>query len=230
MGLTRQMNADSADARKVERAVERERMRPIAGTPGEVLVPIVAAVAVGDRRLFQIQGYRPAQVGPTPEAGMYLAASGYVTDPAAATDFRARPVTAEEIAVVMAAYFAANPVAPGKNATDQQVASAVSAWLAANPPKAGDAGAPKRVETVSGVLAANASVKLTFAKAFAEIPVVIPEPTWVGQQLVMPIVGAVTKTDVTLTAMQSRGTLLLTDGPFQPATAGKPVSVKVIGS
>lgn len=94
---------------------------------------------------------------------------------------------------------------------------------------AGPAGA--QPELVTGkVVTAGVKVAVKFAKTYAAPPVVQPSPTWNGQQLIIGAASDITTTGCNVTVMQSRGTLLLTTGPFENAAAGIAFSMLVLGT
>lgn len=95
----------------------------------------------------------------------------------------------------------------------------------------GAAGTNSVVETISGTVAtAGTAVSLTFTKTYSAPPVVIPIPQWNGQQMITGGAANITRTGCTFVAMQSRGALLLTSGPFENASAGQTFRVLVIGN
>lgn len=95
----------------------------------------------------------------------------------------------------------------------------------------GNAGTNSVTETITGtVVTAGTAVPLTFTKTYTAPPTVIPIPNWNGTQLITGAAAAVTATGCTFLAMQSRGTLLLTSGPFENAAAGQTFRVLVIGN
>lgn len=95
----------------------------------------------------------------------------------------------------------------------------------------GDAGAPKRIERFSGTVAGAAGLAtIPFSPAFAAPPLVRVVEGWLGDQLISGSATAVTAAGATVAVKRSRGTLLLTSGPFEPAPAGTAVTVEAIGS
>ena len=89
----------------------------------------------------------------------------------------------------------------------------------------GDPGTPKRIE----LYASSVSGKVVFKPAFAAAPVVTPNPLVVGGQLVLAIPSNVTANGCDVTILRSRGTLVLTSGPFETVT-GVAGSVLALGS
>lgn len=82
----------------------------------------------------------------------------------------------------------------------------------------------------SKVITAGTKVAVKFTKAFTAAPVVQPSPIWNGTQMVIGQASEVTMTGCNVTVMQSRGTLLLTSGPFEVAAAGVTFRMFVIGN
>lgn len=109
-------------------------------------------------------------------------------------------------------------------ATPAQIAALVSAV----PGPQGEAGKPRRVVSLSATANASAIATLTFSPAFTAAPVVLVVDRFVGDQLVTGTVTAVSTTGATITVKRSRGTLLLTSGPFEPAPSTA-VTVIAIG-
>jgi len=84
-----------------------------------------------------------------------------------------------------------------------------------------------RIETYTAT--SNASAIATFSfPAFAQILDISVKKTWVGNQEVGGGVTAQTLTGCTVLAKRSKGTLLLTDGPFENAPS-TPVTIVVYG-
>ena len=95
----------------------------------------------------------------------------------------------------------------------------------------GAAGANSVVEVITGtVVTAGTAVSLTFTKTYSSPPAVIPIPQWSGTQMITGGASNITKTGCSFLTMQSRGTLLLTTGPFENAAAGQQFRVLVIGN
>jgi len=95
----------------------------------------------------------------------------------------------------------------------------------------GAAGTNSVMEVITGtVTTAGTAVPLTFTKTYSSPPAVIPIPQWSGTQMVTGGASNITKTACGFLAMQSRGTLLLTTGPFENAAAGQQFRVLVIGN
>lgn len=131
------------------------------------------------------------------------------------------PVSSQMLAAAVAAYLKANPPAKGDGPTAAEVKAAVEAYFAANP--------MRRIEFVSGV----SGTEIVFSTPFAAAPLVVPLMGWLGNnQIVIPTVAAsaVTKAKLLMGAKRSRGTLLLTSGPFEDAPAGTAVQAIVIGT
>lgn len=89
--------------------------------------------------------------------------------------------------------------------------------------------APLRVENYTAVSIANGTATITFSPAFTTAPTVIIRSGWSNDQYVGGGVTAVSATGCTVLVKRSRGTLLLTTGPFETAPAGVAVSVIAIG-
>lgn len=88
-----------------------------------------------------------------------------------------------------------------------------------------------RLETVSAKVVGSAGVvTLAFAAPFKKPPVLLPMNVAVGRQLYLGVATSVTETGAVVTLVRSKGTLLLSDGPFEYAPAGTTVSAVVIGS
>lgn len=95
----------------------------------------------------------------------------------------------------------------------------------------GPAGANATPEVVaSKVVTAGVAVAVKFAKTYSTPPVVNSRTTWNGQQMVVGQASNITTTGCSVTVMQSRGSLLLSAGPFEPAAAGQSFEILVIGS
>lgn len=95
----------------------------------------------------------------------------------------------------------------------------------------GPAGPAASPEVVTGkVVTAGVAVAVKFAKTYSAPPVVNSRTTWNGQQMVVGQASNITTTGCNVTVMQSRGSLLLSAGPFEPAVAGQSFEMLVIGS
>lgn len=120
--------------------------------------------------------------------------------------------------------------AAGSNAAATITGTSPSQVLNLTVPR-GNTGTNAVMETLSGtVVTAGTAVPLTFTKTYSAPPVVIPIPQWNGTQMVTGGASSITATGCSFTAMQSRGTLLLTSGPFENAAAGVTFRVLVIGN
>lgn len=121
----------------------------------------------------------------------------------------------------------------GKPATAQISGIAPALSLDLGIPK-GDAGknaTPTLFEIFeSKVATAGTKVAIKFTKAFTAPPIVQPSPIWNGAQMVIGQASEVTTTGCNVTVMQSRGTLLLTSGPFEVAAVGVTFRMFVIGN
>lgn len=96
----------------------------------------------------------------------------------------------------------------------------------------GPAGTPKRIERYTGTTNASGIAPIVFSPAFDAIPDIDIIPGWSGDQEITGgvVAGSATKTGCNVLVKVSRGTLLLTTGPFQTAAAGVPVTVRAIGN
>lgn len=120
--------------------------------------------------------------------------------------------------------------AAGSNAAVSITGTSPSQVLNMTIPR-GNAGTSSVMETLSGtVVTAGTAVPLTFTKTYSTPPVVIPIPQWNGTQMVTGGASSITTTGCSFNAMQSRGTLVLTSGPFENAAAGVTFRVLVIGN
>ncbi|MEN4544898.1 hypothetical protein [Pantoea agglomerans] len=90
---------------------------------------------------------------------------------------------------------------------------------------------PTLFETVeSKVVTAGTKVAIKFTKAFTAPPIVQPSPIWNGTQMIIGQASEITTSGCNVTVMQSRGTLLLTTGPFENAAANAAFRMFVIGN
>lgn len=94
----------------------------------------------------------------------------------------------------------------------------------------GAAGTPKRVERYTATTNASGIATFTFSPAFAAAPDVDVIQGWVNDQEVGGAVQALTASGCTVLTKVSKGTLLLTAGPFQTAGAGVSVTIRAIGN
>lgn len=94
----------------------------------------------------------------------------------------------------------------------------------------GPAGTPKRVARFTGNTDATGVATIAFSPAFTTLDDVDVITGWSGDQMVA---GGVTQQSVSgckVAVKVSRGTLLLTAGPFQTAGAGVSITVRAIGT
>jgi hypothetical protein len=79
---------------------------------------------------------------------------------------------------------------------------------------------------------ASGIATIAFSPAFDAIPDIDVIDGWSGDQMVTGAVvaGTAAKTGCQVQVMVSRGTLLLTSGPFQKAAAGVSITVRAIGN
>lgn len=118
----------------------------------------------------------------------------------------------------------------GANATASVTGTAPNQTLNLGIPT-GPAGTNSVTEIITGtVTTAGTAVPLTFTKTYSAPPAVIPIPQWSGAQMITGGASGITKTGCNFLAMQSRGTLLLTSGPFENAAANQTFRVLVIGN
>lgn len=108
----------------------------------------------------------------------------------------------------------ANSAGASKTAVDEAIASLP---------------APIQFESVTVTLGAGGSANVTFTKTYTAAPFAIPVTRFAGAQAFIAVPGAPTKTGVAVSGKRSRGTLLLTSGPFEDANAGDIVQFFVIG-
>ncbi len=84
-------------------------------------------------------------------------------------------------------------------------------------------------EVITVTLGAGGTANATFTKTYTEPPLVLPMTRFVGDQMFAAVAGAPSLTGVTVTGKRSRGTLLLTSGPFEAAASGDVVQLAVLG-
>lgn len=103
----------------------------------------------------------------------------------------------------------------------------------------GAAGAPKRVERFTGTTNASGIATITFADSsgklvpFSSVPDIDVIEDWITPTNPQMLTGKVLTSSVsgcTVQVMVSRGTLLLTSGPFQAAGSGQSITVRAIGN
>lgn len=97
----------------------------------------------------------------------------------------------------------------------------------------GPAGTPKRVERYTKATDANGLVTITFSTPFTTVPDGDIVEDWINPTNPQQVTGKVTSistTGCTAQIMISRGSLLLSAGPFQTAPAGTLATVRVIGN
>jgi len=102
-------------------------------------------------------------------------------------------------------------------------------WLASLKGDPGAPGAPLRVETYTATTNAQGVATFTFSAAFTTAPTVLVRSGWTADQYVGGGVTSTTLTGCTVLVKRSRGTLLLTTGPFETAPSGVSVSVVAFG-
>lgn len=90
---------------------------------------------------------------------------------------------------------------------------------------------PINFEYVSGtVVTAGTKVSIKFSKTYTSPPAVQPSTIWVGVQCFIAQATDITTTGCNVAVYQSRGTLLLSTGPFENAAAGAKFQMFIIGS
>lgn len=97
---------------------------------------------------------------------------------------------------------------------------------------AGAAGEPKRIIRFTASTNANGIATVVFSPAFTSAPDVDVIEAWNADQMITGavIAGSVNAAGCQVQVMVSRGTLLLTTGPFQKAAAGVSITVRAIGN
>lgn len=90
-------------------------------------------------------------------------------------------------------------------------------------------GTPKRIEEYTATTN-SAGVSTYTWTAFTTINSIIIHSNVVAPMLITGVELTRTLTGCTVQGLESRGTLLLSAGPFQPAVAGRSIKVTVIGS
>ena len=82
---------------------------------------------------------------------------------------------------------------------------------------------------LTATLGVGGAATLTFPAPYASPPIVVNSSRFVTNRGYFAVPGTVTTTTVDLTGKRNKGTLLLSDGPNEAATAGDVVEVLVIG-
>ena len=95
---------------------------------------------------------------------------------------------------------------------------------------AGKDGTPKRIERYTCTVAGSAGVATITFPEFSAPPLGKVIDGWSGLTQVTGQVSATTKTTATIDVRRSRGTLLLSAGPYELAPAGTAVTVELIGT
>lgn len=92
--------------------------------------------------------------------------------------------------------------------------------------------AKPRIARFTGTTVSTGVATITFSPAFDTVPDIDVIDGWSGDQMVTGAVvaGSATKSGCQVQVMLSRGTLLLTSGPFQKAGPGVSVTVRAIAS
>jgi len=96
----------------------------------------------------------------------------------------------------------------------------------------GAAGSPKRIERYTSTTNSSGIATIVFSPAFAATPDIDVIDGWNGDQMITGAVvpGSASKTGCQVQVMVSRGTLLLTTGPFQKAATGVSITARAIGN
>lgn len=114
---------------------------------------------------------------------------------------------------------AAGPTGATGPAGPQGVAGATGAT--------GPAGTPRRVERYTATTGSGGVASFSFA-ACSATPDIQVIPGWSGEQYIGGGVTAQTLSTATVQGMVSRGSLLLSSGPFQAAGSGVSITIRVI--
>lgn len=154
----------------------------------------------------------------------------------------ADPLTGQEVAVVIqggkpvrtTTQNIANrgPVTPGPPGKDGTPGTPGKDGPPGKDGSPGAAGVPKRVERFSAATNASGIATIAFDPVFAAVPDIQVIDGWIGDQQVTGgvVAGTATKSGCQIQVMVSRGTLILTTGPYQKAAAGVSVTVRAIGN
>lgn len=96
----------------------------------------------------------------------------------------------------------------------------------------GAVGSPRRIERFTATTNSSGIATIAFSPAFEAVPDIDVVDGWAADQMITGalVAGSATKTGCQVQVMVSRGTLLLTSGPFQKAAAGVSVTVRTIGN
>lgn len=88
-----------------------------------------------------------------------------------------------------------------------------------------------RMTEYSAVTDGSGIAAFTFAPAYAQIIAIVVRPNWTGTKMVGggEVSGARTLSGTQVQGMVSRGTLLLSAGPFIAAGSGETVTIEVLG-
>ncbi|MEJ8308619.1 hypothetical protein [Agrobacterium larrymoorei] len=89
-----------------------------------------------------------------------------------------------------------------------------------------------RISRFTGTTNASGIAPITFTPAFGAIPDIDVIEAWSGEQMITGAVvpGSATVSGCQVQVMVSRGTLLLTSGPFQKAGSGVAITVRALGN
>lgn len=97
----------------------------------------------------------------------------------------------------------------------------------------GAAGTPKRIERFTGSTNSSGIATIAFDPAFNAIPDIDVIEDWIANDQMVTgkvIPGTASKTGCQVQVMISRGTLVLTSGPFQKAPANQSITVRALGN
>lgn len=204
----------------------------LAGPANTISIGTVSTLAAGSPATATITGTSPNQVLniAIPAGNDALLSMGTVTTLAAGSQATASISNGKlnlGIPQGLANTLSIGTVSAGSNASASITGASPSQVLNLTLPR----GTNSVMETITGtVVTAGTAVPLTFTKTYAAPPVVIPIPQWNGSQMITGGASSITTTGCTFTVMQSRGTLLLTSGPFENAAAGVTFRLLVIGN
>lgn len=97
----------------------------------------------------------------------------------------------------------------------------------------GAAGTPKRFERFTGSTNSSGIATIAFDPAFNAVPDIDVIEDWIANDQMVTgkvIPGTASKTGCQVQVMISRGTLVLTSGPFQKAPANQSITVRALGN
>lgn len=177
--------------------------------------PVLSNIADGERRVLRITDWTGGS-GAKPSTGAYVGSTGLTQSLANAVDIRGTT--------------GPQGTTGNTGATGPAGPNGTTGSAGATGPQ-GPAGTPKRIEWVNGTTLANGTAKLTFSPAFTSPPIVDGSITWNSTQMIVGFASNVTVNGCDVLVMRSRGTLLLTTGPFEvAATVGTAFRMLVMGN